>query len=168
MRNAYKIIVRKPKWKIRLRRSVNCGTSQWLQELPPLYFCNITLKYTVVQNGIISSHTYCMFLYKVLCIFVVIFSFIFCSKQCRKATYYEPQLYVVSHTLQQGRTHLWCWGQCHIHNILHIRIWLPPTTVDTDFIFTISKTESAAVLHHLFNVSDKTVCHHYHFTLRAT
>jgi hypothetical protein len=30
--------------------------------------------------------------------------------------------------------------------------------VDTDFIFTISETESAAVLHHLFNVSDKTVC----------
>jgi hypothetical protein len=104
-----------------------------------------------------------MFLCKILCIFVVIFSFIFCSKQCRKATHYEPQLYIVSYTLQQGRTHLWCWGQRHIHNILHIRIWLPPTTVDTDFIFTISETESAAVLHHLFNVSDKTMCHHYYF-----
>jgi hypothetical protein len=30
--------------------------------------------------------------------------------------------------------------------------------VDTDFVFAVPKTQSAAILHHFLNVSSKTVC----------
>jgi hypothetical protein len=97
-------------------------------------------------------------------LFIYLFIYLmFCSKQCREVGLHEPQLYIIPHSIPQGRIHIWHWGQCHIHNLLCICLWLPPTIVDTDFIFTVSKTESAAILHHLFHVSSKTVCFHIVF-----
>lgn len=53
IRNACKIIARKPKGKLPRGCSVNCGTSQRLQEPPPLYLCNsVTLKYIAVQKSL--------------------------------------------------------------------------------------------------------------------
>ena len=139
-------------------KELNFVILQFLQEPPPECPCNITLLTVLFKVSTYTLITCCL-----LWLLGTFISLMFCSKQCREVALYELQLYIIPHSIPQGRTHIWHWGQCHIHNLLCICLWLPPTIVDTDFIFTVSKTESAAILHHLFHVSSKTVCFHIVF-----